>query len=63
MPGTFEIPVIISKNLKNIDGFIALGVLLKEKHHILILFVTLLFSLLNLSTKSKKPIGNGIITV
>ena len=25
VPGTFEIPVIISKNLKSFDAFIALG--------------------------------------
>ena len=34
VPGVFEIPVVISKNIKKYDGFIAL----KAKPHILILF-------------------------
>ena len=46
VPGVFEIPVTISKNLKKFDAFIALGVLLKAKHHILILFHKLQLMLL-----------------
>jgi len=38
VPGVFEIPVTISKNIKKYDAFLALGVLLKVKHHILILY-------------------------
>ena len=29
VPGVFEIPVIISKNIKKYDGFIALGCVIK----------------------------------
>ena len=29
VPGTFEIPVVISKNLRRFDGFIALGCVIK----------------------------------
>ena len=29
VPGTFEIPVIIAKNIKKYDGFIALGCVVK----------------------------------
>ena len=31
VPGIFEIPVTISKNLKKFDGFIALGCVIKGK--------------------------------
>ncbi len=63
IPGTYEIPVIISKNLKRFDGFIALGCVIKGKTpHFDFLCNSTFISLLDLSTKSKKPIGNGIIT-
>ena len=63
VPGTFEIPVIISKNLKKYDGFIALGCVIKgETPHFNFICNSTFISLLNLSTKSKKPISNGIIT-
>jgi len=62
-PGTFEIPVLISKNLKKYDGFIALGCVIKgETPHFDFICNSTFISLLNLSTKSNKPIGNGIIT-
>ena len=63
IPGTYEIPVIISKNLKRFDGFIALGCVIKGKTpHFDFICNSTFISLLDLSTKSKKPIGNGIIT-
>ena len=62
-PGTFEIPVLISKNLKKYNGFIALGCVIKgETPHFDFICYSTFISLLNLSTESKKPIGNGIIT-
>tara|TARA_Y100000992_G_scaffold137593_1_gene91106 strand:- start:238 stop:633 length:396 start_codon:yes stop_codon:yes gene_type:complete len=63
VPGTFEIPVVISKNLKKYDGFIALGCVIKgETPHFDFICNSTFISLLNLSTNSKKPVGNGIIT-
>ena len=63
VPGTFEIPVLISKNLKKYDGFIALGCVIRgETPHFDFICNSTFISLLNLSTKSNKPIGNGIIT-
>ena len=63
VPGTFEIPVIISKNLNRFDGFLALGCVIKgETPHFDFICNSTFNSLLNLSIKSKKPIGNGIIT-
>ena len=63
VPGTFEIPVVISKNLKRYDGFIALGCVIKgETPHFDFICNSTFISLLHLSTTSKKPITNGIIT-
>ena len=63
VPGTFEIPVVISKNLKRFDGFVALGCVIKgQTPHFDFICNATFISLSNLSTKSKKPIGNGIIT-
>ena len=63
VPGTFEIPVVISKNIKKFDGFIALGCVIKgETPHFDFICNSTFISLLNLSIKFKKPVGNGIIT-
>tara|TARA_A100001011_G_C13984309_1_gene704608 strand:+ start:177 stop:569 length:393 start_codon:yes stop_codon:yes gene_type:complete len=63
VPGTFEIPVVISKNLKRFDGFIALGCVIKgQTPHFDFICNSTFVSLINLSTSSRKPIGNGIIT-
>ncbi len=63
VPGTFEIPVVISKNLKRFDGFIALGCVIKgQTPHFDFICNATFISLSSLSTKSRKPIGNGIIT-
>jgi len=63
VPGTFEIPVVISKNLKRFDGFIALGCVIKgQTPHFDFICNATFISLSDLSIKSKKPIGNGIIT-
>ena len=63
VPGTFEIPYMISKKLKHFDGFIALGCVIKgETPHFDFICNSTFNSIQNLSTQSKKPIGNGIIT-
>ncbi len=63
VPGVFEIPVIISKNIKKYDGFIALGCVIKgETPHFDYISKTTFEAIMNLSIQSKKPIGNGIIT-
>ena len=33
VPGVFEIPVVIAKNIKKFDGFIAIGIIIKGKTH------------------------------
>ena len=63
VPGVFEIPVTISKNLKKFDAFIALGCVIKGKTpHFDFISQASTDAIMSLSITSKKPIGNGIIT-
>ena len=63
VPGVFEIPVTISKNLKKFDAFIALGCVIKgETPHFEFISQATTNSIMKLTIQSKKPIGNGIIT-
>ena len=62
VPGVFEIPVIIAKNIKKYDAFIALGCVIKGKTpHFKIISKSVINAIMNLSVYYKKPIGNGII--
>ena len=63
VPGVFEIPVVISKNIKKYDAFIALGCVIKgETPHFDFISNAATQAIMNLSVEYKKPIGNGIIT-
>ena len=63
VPGVFEIPVIISKNIKKFDAFIALGCVIKgETPHFDFISKASIEAIIKLSVENKKPIGNGIIT-
>ena len=63
VPGVFEIPVVISKNIKKYDGFIALGCVIKgETPHFDFISQATTNAIMQLSIDYKKPIGNGIIT-
>ena len=63
VPGVFEIPVIISKYIKEYDGFIALGCVIKgETPHFEFISQSSIDAIMKLSIEHKKPIGNGIIT-
>jgi len=63
VPGVFEIPVVISKNLKKYDGFVALGCVIKgQTPHFDFISKTTTDALMTLSLTSKKPVGNGLIT-
>ena len=63
VPGVFEIPVTISKNIKKYDAFLALGCVIKgETPHFDFISQASTNAIMNLSVISKKPIGNGIIT-
>ncbi len=63
VPGAFELPIAIKKNINKFDGFVALGCVIKGKTpHFDLLCSSLFNSILSLSTKYNKPIGNGVIT-
>ena len=63
VPGVFEIPVTISKNIKKFNGFIALGCVIKGKTpHFNFISKASTEAIMKLSIDNKKPIGNGIIT-
>jgi len=63
VPGVFEIPVTISKNIKKYDAFLALGCVIKgQTPHFNFISHASTDAIMKLSTDSRKPIGNGIIT-
>jgi 6,7-dimethyl-8-ribityllumazine synthase len=63
VPGVFEIPVTISKNIKKYDAFLALGCVIKgETPHFDFISGATTNAIMDLSVNYKKPIGNGVIT-
>jgi len=63
VPGVFEIPVTISKNLRRYDAFLALGCVIKgQTPHFDFISSATTHAIMKLSIESKKPIGNGVIT-
>ena len=63
VPGVFEIPVTISKNIKKYDAFVALGCVIKgQTPHFDFISQSSTNAIMDLAINSKKPIGNGIIT-
>ena len=63
VPGVFEIPVTISKNIKKFDAFIALGCVIKgQTPHFDFISSATTNAIIEISIKYKKPVGNGIIT-
>ena len=63
VPGVFEIPFMIAKNIESFDGFVALGCVIKGKTpHFDFISTATINAIMDLSIRYKKPIGNGIIT-
>ena len=63
VPGVYEIPIAIRKNIYKYNGFVALGCVIKgQTPHFDLICSSLFYSILNLSITFNKPIGNGIIT-
>ena len=63
VPGVFEIPVIISRNIKKFDGFVAIGCVIKgETAHFDLISKSVIDAIMNISIVSKKPVGNCILT-
>ena len=63
VPGIFELPLIIKKNIKKFDAFVALGCVIKGKTpHFDLICRSTFDAIMTLSITYNKPIGNGIIT-
>lgn len=63
VPGAFEIPVVIARNINRYDGFIAIGSIIKgETPNFNFISAAITNGLIHLSITSKKPIGNAILT-
>ena len=63
VPGSFEIPVAISKLMKKYDGFVAIGCIIKgETANFDLISKAITNGIMQLSISQKKPIGNSIIT-
>ena len=62
-PGCFEIPFLISKNIKKYKGFIALGCVIRgETYHFELIANECARKIIDLSNENLKPIGFGILT-
>ncbi len=63
VPGVFEIPIAIQKNIKKFDAFVALGCVIKGKTpHFDLICKSSFEAIQYISLCNNKPIGNGIIT-
>ena len=63
VPGVFEIPITISKNIKKYDAFLALGCVIKgQTPHFDFISQASTNAIMDISVITKKPVGNGIIT-
>ena len=63
VPGAFEIPVVIARNIKKFDGFIAIGSIIKgETPNFDFISSAITNGLIQLSILYKKPIGNAVLT-
>jgi 6,7-dimethyl-8-ribityllumazine synthase len=62
-PGCFEIPFLISKNIKKYKGFIALGCVIRgETYHFELIANECSRKIIDISNEHIKPIGFGILT-
>tara|TARA_Y100000591_G_C21668006_1_gene611400 strand:- start:145 stop:570 length:426 start_codon:yes stop_codon:yes gene_type:complete len=63
VPGIFEIPIGLRKNIKKFDGFVVLGCVIKgQTPHFDLICTSTFNAIMNISIEFNKPIGNGIIT-
>jgi 6,7-dimethyl-8-ribityllumazine synthase len=61
--GCFEIPFLISKNIKKYKGFIALGCVIRgETYHFELIANECARKIIDISNENLKPIGFGILT-
>ncbi len=62
-PGCFEIPYLIKKNIKNFNGFISLGCIIKgDTYHFEVIANETSRKIMDLTVEFNVPIGFGILT-
>ena len=62
-PGCFEIPFLLSKNIKKYKGFIALGCVIRgETYHFELIANECARKIIDISNENLKPIGFGVLT-
>ncbi|MDA8676894.1 6,7-dimethyl-8-ribityllumazine synthase [Candidatus Pelagibacter bacterium] len=63
VPGVFEVPIAIRRNITKFDAFVVLGCVIKgETPHFDFICSSTFNTILKLSTDFNKPISNGVIT-
>jgi len=63
VPGAFEIPVAVVRNIKKFDGFIAIGSIIKgDTPNFNFISYAITGGLIQISILHKKPIGNAVLT-
>jgi len=63
VPGAFEIPVVVARNINKYDGFIAIGSIIKgATPNFDFICSAITNGLIQISILYKKPIGNAILT-
>jgi len=63
VPGVFEVPIAIRRNITKFDAFVVLGCVIKgETPHFDFICRSTFNAILKLSTDFNKPISNGVIT-
>tara|TARA_B100000780_G_C21084281_1_gene436737 strand:+ start:687 stop:1079 length:393 start_codon:yes stop_codon:yes gene_type:complete len=63
VPGALEIPVVVARNIKKYDGFIAIGSIIKgETPNFNFISSAIINGLVQISILYKKPIGNAVLT-
>ena len=63
VPGAFEIPVVVTRNIKKYDGFIAIGLIIKgETPNFNFISSAITNGLIQISILYKKPVGNAVLT-
>ena len=63
VPGAFEIPVVVARNINKYDGFIAIGSIIKGKTPNFDFIASAITNgLIQISILYKKPVGNAVLT-
>jgi len=63
VPGAFEIPVVVARNINKYDGFVAIASIIKgETPNFNFISSAITNGLIQISILYKKPVGNAVLT-